>query len=113
MNWINQFKRWFRTQYTHQRFTSVRVEDLPDSLQAGVIYLVGDSPEPWSASLICPCGCGATISLSLVPDDEPSWQVKSSGAAITLHPSIWRTKGCRSHFIVRGGRVYWARGQRE
>jgi len=110
LNWLTYLKRWFRIVLdTRRRFTFVRVEDLPEVLQDDVVYLVGDTPEPWSASLICPCGCGATISLSLVRDDEPCWQVKLVGAAITLRPSIWRTKGCKSHFIISGGRVYWAR----
>lgn len=110
MNWLNHLKRWFRLVVdTQRRFTSMRVEDLPDVLQEGVVYLVGDAPKPWSASLICPCGCGTTISLSLVPDDEPRWQVTATGARITLRPSIWRTKGCKSHFIISGGRVHWAR----
>lgn len=110
MNWLSHLKRLFRVVLdTRKRFTFARVEDLPEILREGVVYLVGDTPEPWSASLICPCGCGATISLSLMPHDKPSWQVKLTGAAITLRPSIWRTKGCKSHFIIRGGRVYWAR----
>lgn len=110
MNWLGHIKRWFRLVLdARQRFTSVRVEDLPEVLEHGVVYLTGDTPEPWSASLICPCGCGATISLSLVPDDEPCWRVTSTGTAITLRPSIWRTKGCKSHFIISGGRVHWVR----
>ena len=110
MIWLDHLKRWFWLVVDPRRhYTSVRVEDLPSLLQEGVVYLVGDTPDPWSASLICPCGCGATISLSLVPDDEPRWQVKATGTAVTLRPSIWRTKGCKSHFIISGGRVHWAR----
>jgi hypothetical protein len=29
----------------------------------------------------------------------------------TLSPSVWRTTGCRSHFIFRRGRVVWCHGQ--
>ncbi|MFX8036043.1 DUF6527 family protein [Acinetobacter baumannii] len=25
----------------------------------------------------------------------------------TLSPSIWRSKGCRSHFFVREGLIVW------
>jgi hypothetical protein len=87
-----------------------RVEDLPDTLDRLTVYLVGDGPEPWSASMVCPCGCGARIALSLVKDDEPSWKARiSPEGKVTLHPSVWRTKGCRSHFVLRDGRVHWAR----
>lgn len=87
-----------------------RVEELPEVLERRTVYLVGDGPEPWSASMICPCGCGAQISLSLLKDDEPSWGARlTPQGKVTLHPSVWRTKGCCSHFVLRDGIVHWAR----
>ena len=50
------------------------VDDLPGDLKPRHVYLVGDGPRPWSAAMLCPCGCGATIQLSLVPHDSPSWR---------------------------------------
>jgi hypothetical protein len=87
-----------------------RVDDLPDTLERRTVYLVGDGPEPWSAAMVCPCGCGARIALSLVKEDKPSWKARlSPEGKVTLEPSVWRTKGCRSHFVLRNGRVHWAR----
>ncbi len=36
----------------------------------GVVYLIGDGPEAWSAAMVCPCGCQALVSLSLIPTDS-------------------------------------------
>lgn len=111
MSWIERINRWFRLVLDKRRFyIAMRVEDAPDSLKEDVVYLIGDAPTPWAASLVCPCGCGETISLSLIPHDNPSWRARvlQDGSA-TLSPSIWRTKGCRSHFFIRNGRVLWAK----
>jgi hypothetical protein len=93
------------------RLRSVAVDELPDSLAQRRLYLIG-SGIPWSAALICPCGCGQVIHLSLLPDDSPSWAVSFDRDGLpTLSPSVWRTKGCRSHFFLRHGRIAWCRGQ--
>jgi hypothetical protein len=92
-----------------RRWVAVRSEDLPDAPKEGRIYLVGEPDRPWSAALLCPCGCGEIIQLSLLRDDAPSWRVNvAPGGAVTLHPSIWRIRGCRSHFFIRSGRLIWA-----
>jgi hypothetical protein len=50
------------------------------------------------------------ISLSLISTDNPRWHARLHvDRTVTLSPSIWRTKGCRSHFFIRGGRILWAR----
>ena len=82
--------------------------DLPDVHEPGRIYLVGDQSMPWSAALRCPCGCGATIQLSLLAGDTPSWRARRHfSGSVTLHPSIWRKTGCRSHFFLRRGHIVW------
>ena len=91
-------------------FATEVVEDLPDTLEPRRLYLVGEQSLPWSAALVCPCGCGATIQLSLVAGDTPSWQAtRHFSGSVSLHPSIWRQTGCRSHFFLRRGRVVWSR----
>jgi len=97
-----------------QRYLRVRhSEDPPDTLEAGVVYLIGRSDAPWCAAMLCPCGCDADIRLSLIATDSPRWKAKrSSGGSVTIYPSVWRTKGCRSHFYIFKGRVIWARGRR-
>ena len=94
------------------RLRSVAVDELPDSLAQRRLYLIG-SGVPWSAALMCPCGCGEVIQLSLLPDDSPSWTVSFDREGLpTLSPSVWRTKGCRSHFFLRHGAIVWFRPQK-
>ena len=91
-------------------YATEAVDDVPDVLEPRRIYLVGDQSMPWSSALCCPCGCGATIQLSLVAGDTPSWRVRRHfSGSVTLHPSIWRKTGCRSHFFLRRGRIVWSR----
>src|SRR5207247_3684780 len=72
------------------------VDELPDRMKTRILYLIGAS-QPWSAALICPCGCGELIQLSLLPHDSPSWRCHfESKRKPSLEPSIWRTTGCRS-----------------
>jgi hypothetical protein len=102
---------WLTSALTILRPLKARVVvDQPDVVEAGYVYLVGDDGAPWSAAFLCPCRCGAIIQLSLIANDRPHWRAAiHANGAVTLQPSIWRTTGCRSHFIVRRGRVVWAR----
>ena len=87
------------------------VDELPDRMKTRTLYLIGAS-QPWSAALICPCGCGELIQLSLLPHDSPSWRCHfESKRKPSLEPSIWRTTGCRSHFFLRRGRIVWCHHQ--
>jgi hypothetical protein len=91
------------------RLRSVAVDEIPDSLAQRHLYLIG-SRVPWSAALLCPCGCGEMIQLILLPDDSPSWTLSFDHNGLpTLSPSVWRTKGCRSHFFLRAGMIIWFR----
>ncbi len=111
MRWTSRVRQWFRLILDRRiRYAAVRVEDPPDDPEKGVLYLVGDSEQPWSAAFLCPCGCQATISLSLIPHDSPRWKIRLHvDGSISLIPSIWRTTGCHSHFFINRGRVLWAR----
>ena len=111
MNWRLYLPAWLRRVV---RGTATygwkRVDDVPEPVTPATVYLVGDGPEPWSAVMVCPCGCEATLSLSLIPADSPSWRASvSSAGQLTLHPSVWRKRGCRSHFSVVKGQVIWSR----
>jgi hypothetical protein len=89
-------------------FRSARVEELPDKLQKAIIYLAGEGENLWAAAMICPCGCGEVIELNLLKQARPCWSaVEHSDGTVTLAPSVWRQKGCRSHFIVRHGEIVW------
>jgi hypothetical protein len=87
-----------------------RVEDFPDVLNPATLYVAGEEPHVWAAALLCPCGCGDVIELNLMEQASPCWSVrKHRNGSVTLMPSVWRTKGCRSHFFIRNSRVVWCR----
>lgn len=83
------------------------VDDTPEELRSRVLYVIGDKLSPWKAALMCPCGCNETIELNLSPPGRPLWHVIVSKSGVSVRPSIWRTKGCRSHFWIRNGRIEW------
>ncbi|WP_425525696.1 DUF6527 family protein [Xanthomonas campestris] len=59
--------------------------------------------------MMCPCGCGEVIELSLSPESRNFWKLAVEAGRPTLHPSVWRKTGCGSHFWVRRGRVQWVK----
>lgn len=114
MKWLRDIGNWLSRVFRGGRpFAVTRVEDVPDVIKPGVIYMIGDTSMPWAVSFMCPCGCEEIISLSLIPTDRPRWQARiQKDGLITLSPSIWRTKGCRSHFFIQNGRVVWTKAAR-
>ena len=111
MNWVVRSWWWLVDWLGPQGSLATEVvENFPDVIEPGRVYLIGGGSVPWSAALLCPCGCSVTIRLSLVKNDLPRWHAKRHFTGkVTLHPSIWRNKGCRSHFFLRRGRIIWAR----
>ena len=101
-------RRLLRPWITRDYWRTVRVDELPDILKQRSLYLIGDGT-PWSAALLCPCGCRDVVQLSLLDSDSPRWRLSVDGDKLpTLVPSIRRTNGCRSHFFLRHGRVIWS-----
>jgi hypothetical protein len=93
--------------FTEKRYRIQRVPELPDNPRPFVIYAIGD-PDAWLAALICPCGCGHLIQLSLLQADSPHWSLQSDrDGEVSISPSGWRSLGCEAHFFVRGGRIIW------
>ncbi len=87
---------------------AVRMEEFPDHLEPGKVYLAGEGDNIWAAAMICPCGCGEVIELNLLKQTRPCWSFQEhANGTISLAPSVWRRKGCRSHFYLRGGRIEW------
>lgn len=87
---------------------SKRVNELPDELDPHSVYLVGEGENLWFAAMICPCACGATLHMNLLPDSRPRWKaLEHEDGTITLEPSVWRKKDCRSHFFLRCGFIIW------
>lgn len=56
----------------------------------------------------CPCGCLEVVSLPLQRQHSPRWSVSTNAhGRPDLRPSVWRNKGCMSHFWIQDGRVFW------
>jgi hypothetical protein len=91
-----------------QRFAYARVDEFPDSLKSATVYVSGERGHAWAAALICPCGCGEVIELNLLKQVRPCWDIEEhQDGSVSLMPSVWRQKGCGSHFFVRRGRIDW------
>jgi hypothetical protein len=98
---------WWRADL---RVIEINGDQLPTNIRRHCVVHVVDHGSEWSAGLICPCGCGDTIELLLLPSVTPHWTLTLDQLSRpTLMPSIWRTTGCRSHFWVRSGRVVWVK----
>jgi len=97
---------WFRR--GEKPLRTAWIEELPDNLDPGTIYVAGENGHLWFAAMICPCGCGETLYMSLQQDRRPCWRLSEDrDGSVTLHPSVWRQVGCRSHFFLRRGQVEW------
>lgn len=113
----SQFRRWLAHCLRSKRrlppeFSTRLVTEWPREPLPNVLYCLGDTECDWAAGLRCPCGCRAFIQLSLAEDASPSWRIerKRSGE-FTLIPSVWRTVGCRSHFIIYRSRLLWCNSE--
>jgi hypothetical protein len=101
-HWIWRKQKWQRV------FLVRRIEDEPDQYQPGILYVVEDTGVPWAAAMACPCGCGNSLHMNLLPDTKPVWSLKiERDGAPTLTPSVWRQEGCHSHFFLRRGHIKW------
>jgi len=91
---------------------TIWVEELPDNLDANTIYVAGENEYVWFAAMLCPCGCGETLHMNLQAATRPCWQLlQHRQGTVTLHPSVWRKVGCRSHFFIRRGRIHWCENE--
>jgi hypothetical protein len=104
--WFQRLWNWLRRRPTPLR--TKRALDIPESIEAGTLYLIGEGEHLWSAAFECPCGCGEVVQLSLLRDSRPRWKAEQhADGTVSISPSVWRTKGCKSHFFVRRGLVDW------
>jgi hypothetical protein len=67
----------------------VRTDELPERLSPAHLYVVGERGDDWFAAMRCPCGCGATIDLNLVPPGRPCWRLTiHADGSPSLSPSV-------------------------
>jgi len=105
--WWSWLSRWFPP-WREKRWRAVWVDNEPETMQDYTIYLVHEGKVVWQAIMACPCGCKARIQLCCLDDTRPSWRFDvGADGSVSLHPSVWRKVGCRSHFFVRDGTIHW------
>lgn len=105
VSWLRHLAE--KTGLAPRKFRVIQVVEMVDHPKRFALYAVGEG-SPWLACLLCPCGCGDWIQLSLLERDHPSWKLwVGSDGFPTLSPSVWRTLGCKAHFFVTNGDVTW------
>jgi hypothetical protein len=108
-----RWQSWLRDRLRVRFRTEYVDEDAPERPLARTLYVVTEDGAPWSAAMLCPCGCGETLHMNLLPDERPVWKLAvDAGGFGTLHPSVHRMKGCRAHFWFRAGKVHWCGDQK-
>jgi hypothetical protein len=107
--WIASCFDALRAWFTPQRKVLIRDGDtLPIAMPKHDLILLKDGGEDWSVGFLCPCGCGEVIELLLLQNVKPRWDIKvDRRGRPTLFPSVWKATGCKSHFWVRNGRIFW------
>jgi hypothetical protein len=85
---VRRPQQWWRSR---GKFRSVQVKELAAALQKGHLYLIG-SGKPWSAAMVCPCGCGETIHISLLH------MTPQAGLSVPTTTDLVR-RVCRSSYL--------------
>lgn len=80
----------------------------PETMKAGILYVVGGSGYRKWAYFRCPADHDEIIQLSLMPERRPRWTVTTDFLGRpTIHPSVRQLEGSYAHFWVRKGRIDW------
>ena len=80
---------------------------------AALLHVPGDCAiveregAPRQIVVACPDGCGEKLSINLDPRSGPAWRLYKRRGRWSLFPSIDKTAGCRSHFILWNGKILW------
>lgn len=80
------------------------VDAIPERLAPGNLYV---SMKYATVVHSCCCGCGEEVVTPLTPTD---WRMTFDGENVSMWPSVgsW-TLPCRSHYVIEGGEVRWAK----
>lgn len=98
--------------YKRIDFTVEYSENNPDPgrVKAKTLFIVGGKGYVKWAYIKCPCGCEDVLTLSLMKNHKPNWNLRVDKLnRPTLNPSVWKKDGCKSHFWIRKGKLEWSR----
>jgi hypothetical protein len=102
---------WRRLVATLTPRRSVQIVDgdtLPEKLPLWTLVMARDDGDDWSVGMRCPCGCGQRLEMMVLREVKPRWDVSmDSHGYVSLNPSVWVREGCRSHFLIRSGKIVW------
>lgn len=108
---INWFFGLFKSkkEFKNDLFKLEIVRELPENPKNKIFYIEGDKIKNdfWYGFLLCPCGCKETITLNLINDAKPCWNVSIVENNFSVSPSIWKIKNCKSHFWIRDRKIFW------
>jgi hypothetical protein len=107
--WLSR-KLGLSAELVEVRYKVRRVDDEPQSVEEGFVYVVEDAGLAWAAVMSCPGGCGQLLHMNLIPDSEPVWHLtEHADQTATLVPSVWRKESCGCHFLLKEGQVLWCK----
>jgi hypothetical protein len=105
---LQKLLKWFLKLFGREKLYKYQfVDDVPDQMRSGTVYLVGNQGYYWQTVMICPCGCQQALYMNLMDDYDPYWKYTIHGKTISLSPSVNRLVGCKSHFFLRSGKIEW------
>ena len=108
---IKKLLRWWKRLFSREKkYSHAFVDDVPDHPDNKTIYLITHQEYCWQIVMICPCGCRKLLYMNAIKDHPPYWRFEIHGKYnVSLHPSIHRQVGCKSHFFVRRGKIDWCK----
>lgn len=85
------------------RLRTIFIDEIPEDLEDGILYV---SEECRVALHNCACGCGEEVSTPLV---RTEYRLSMEGGEASVWPSIGNHDfACKSHYVIRRGKVLWA-----
>ena len=109
MKYLARFVQWIQDLLKPKYKVRYVEVELPKELNNKTLYIIREDSVLENAAMVCPCGCGDVLYMSLFSNEDPSWKLtKHSNGTATLYPSILKIRGCESHFWLRRGRIYWS-----
>lgn len=64
---------------------------------------------PRSVLFQCPCGCSDVLVINVDKKLRQAWTLRYDARGVSLLPSVWRTTGCESHFVLWQSQAWWCR----
>jgi len=104
---IKKLRKWAR-RLLKRKYKYQFVTDIPELSKPRVLYIIENYGFLWQVVMICPCGCKKLLQMNLMKEYNPYWRFEiDKKNRISLHPSIQRVVGCKSHFFLRKGNIQW------